>query len=656
MISPSVQDIQAPALLRACNGWLVWRLEENKNSNKPLKVPYYVNGRRRHGVNGSPEDIRDLTDFESAKQYAKENGFTGVGFAFLPEFGVTGLDFDNCVTDGVIDPLVEKVTLGTYTEISPSGNGVHAWVNGNLGDRKSPTKDGVFGFELFSTKIWLTFTGNTTEITQLTDSTDLVADPNEDLVALVMSRFGEQEATVPSFIMGKPEIVGVSLDTLRAAVAVLPNDMSYDDWLHTGMAIHHETEGSEEGFTLWDSWSANSTKYSSEEYGRYKWDSFGRSTSARPVTARSILKQANALGANVVIPEIRISPDDFAPILDVPLNFPSHYNIRSASEFMANIKPITWLIKGFLPKANLGVLYGESGSGKSFVALDVCAALARQLDWNGLRCQPQACRVLYVVAEGVAGFSYRLAAYCLQTGISKDDLRIDIISDVVPNLIDGASVNSLIADILVREPYDLIVMDTFAQVTAGANENSGEDMGRALGYCRKISQSTGAMVLLIHHSGKDSSKGARGWSGVHAASDVVLEVSRFDEERRIKVTKQKDGSDGFEYGFKLVPVYLGEDSDGDDITSCVVDYHAFVKPIKIPELKSNQKVVFDVLMDFSPDAWATVNNVIDLCLERIPREEDTRDIRRQNVKKAIISGIGKFIEQDEIGNIRVLRK
>lgn len=658
MITPEVQEIQAPALLCACKGWLVWRFEDNQKGTKPNKVPYYINGRRRHGVNGSPEDAAQLTDFESAKRFAADNNYTGVGFAFLPEFNVTGLDFDNCVLDGVIDPLVERVTLGTYTEISPSGNGIHAWVQGNLGDRKSGTEGNPFGFELFSTKIWLTFTGNTTELTDLTDCSDTVSDPNEDLTLLIMHRFGG-ESSIPSFILGNPETMGVDLATLRAALAVMPDNLSYDEWFATGCAVHHETGGSEEGFILWDSWSANSPKYGSEEYGRYKWDSMGKNTTSRPITARSLLKRAHALGANVVIPEIRITPDDFEPIFDIltPYNsgeLKSHYNIRTAADFMANIKPISWLIKGFLPKATLGVLYGESGSGKSFVALDICAALGRGVGWNGLRCQAAPCRVLYVVAEGVGGFANRLTAHCHKTGISANDLNVDIISDVIPNLTDGVSVTNLIHDILAREAYDLIVMDTFAQVIAGSDENSGEDMGRALGYCRKINQSTKAMILLVHHSGKDSSKGARGHSSLRGASDVMFEVTRFEDERCIKVIKQKDGIDGAEYGFGLIPVYLGDDEEGDDITSCVVDYHEFVKPAKVKGLGGKQKLIFDTISDFTPGSWVARDHLIDRYLELTADQTTPKHTRKYNFRRAIPACIGVFLEANDTGELRLM--
>mgnify|MGYP003346413027 CR=1 FL=1 len=113
-----------------------------------------------------------------------------------------------------------------------------------------------------------------------------------------------------------------------------------------------------------------------------------------------------------------------------------------------------------------------------------------------------------------------------------------------------------------RTARDVVIVDTWAQTTPGANENSGEDMGKALAHCKGIHRATGAMVMLVHHSGKDASRGARGWSGLRAAADVELEVVRADEARSLTVTKLKDGEDGAEFAFRLESVVLGLDEDG----------------------------------------------------------------------------------------------
>lgn len=655
MTPTKMQDIKAPFFLRDLHAWVIWRLEYPPKATKPRKVPYYANGGRRSGGNGSPEDIKSLVDFETAKVKAEERGFEGVGIAFLPEFGFTGVDFDDCIDEnGVIDPEVEAAVLGTYAEVSPSGKGVHAFVTGDLGDKKSHVKDGKYGIELFNTKMYLTFTGKPLEICEISDHTNTVAGPNDALKRIIGARFGAAQPVVPSYLASSVEPVGVSLQQLGKALSVLPNDLDYDQWFKIGAAIHHETEGSEEGFVLWDSWSANSPKYGSEEYGRERWNSMGKNTTIRPYTARELIKLANKLGAGLPDPE-GLCDDDFTPILDdtVPEGYKSFFNIRTAEEFADHVKPLSWIIKGFLPRATLGVLYGESGAGKSFITLDICASIARSLEWNGLRCPSPANRVLYVVAEGVQGFSNRITAYCDKAGISKRDLKIDVISDVAPNLMDGVSVDHLIRDIISRDHYDLIVMDTFAQVMPGANENSGEDVGKALGYCRKISQSCDTMVLLVHHSGKDASKGARGWSGIRQTSDVVYEVTRFDENRVLKVVKQKDGLDGMEYGFKLLPVILGTDPDGDPVTSCAVEYGAVERVSKKRVFHKNQKVVADALSTFSEGAWTTVDSLLNLCMESSPVDRDGNPIRRATIHMVIKKGIGDFIEENANGEIRM---
>jgi RecA-family ATPase len=100
-----------------------------------------------------------------------------------------------------------------------------------------------------------------------------------------------------------------------------------------------------------------------------------------------------------------------------------------------------------------------------------------------------------------------------------------------PNLMEVADVKTLIRKIKEAGEFDLIVIDTLAQVMPGGNENSGEDMGRVMGRCLEITRQTGAMVGAVHHSGKDETRGARGWSGLRAACDFEFEVIRAGEDQ-----------------------------------------------------------------------------------------------------------------------------
>lgn len=558
------EHLQAPDALRELKGWLVWRWVRRPNRPKALKMPYYVSGSVRKNIHGSAEDRALLVTFEEAKRAADLHDFAGVGFALMPEFGITALDFDNCVKDGVIDPRVEQLTIGTYAELSPSGTGVRAFMRGESPDSKDSTPaDNSFGFETFHGKGFVTFTGDVTDTTRLTGDENTVAPLTDAVRAFCATRFKRLERVRAECVgAGKPTF-GMSPEQITDLLNKLPDDLTYDEWRNVGMAVHHETEG--DGFDIWDEWSSRSPKYTSSAYGMERWVSFGRNTSAEYTTMGSVLLMIRESGGETGL-EVA-SADEFEAL---PMPVGGRFNIRSHSDFASQVRSVSWIVKDFLPKATLGVLFGESGSGKTFASYDLCAAVCRGIEWNGKRVTKG--RVLYVVAEGVAGFVNRIKAYCHQQGIQPSDIDMDVISDLTPNLLEPAQITDLIKDIKKREPYDLIVMDTFAQVMPGANENSGEDVGKALAECKRIHRHTGAMVLLVHHSGKDASKGARGWSGLRAAADVELEVLRSDELRSISVTKLKDGQDGANIGFKLHTVILGEDEDGDDITSCIVEY------------------------------------------------------------------------------------
>lgn len=557
------EHLQAPDALRELKGWLVWHWRQKPGSPKPSKMPYYVSGKVRTGTQGSEADRASLVTFEEAKAFAEKNDFAGVGLALMPEFGVTALDFDNCVKDGVIDPRVEELTAGTYAELSPSGNGIRAFVLGASPDHKDSTpEDGSFGFETFHAKGFVTFTGHVTELTELTGTENTVAPMSDAVVAFCGRRF-KRAARVRAECVGagKPTF-GMSPEQITELLNKLPDDLHYEDWRNVGMAVHHETEG--EGFDIWHEWSMNSPKYTSQEYCQGKWLSFGINTSAEYTTMGTVLQMIRDAGGETGMETASI--DEFEAL---PMPKGGKFRITADDEFAAQESSLKWLIKGFLPQGMLGVLFGESGAGKSFATLDMCAAISRGLEtWNGHRVT--AGRVLYVVAEGVSGFRQRIRAYNHQHAIKK--IGMDIIYDVTPNLMDVAQVTDLIKEICEREPYDLIVMDTFAQVTAGANENSGEDVGMALAQCKRLAHRSGAMVLLVHHSGKDASKGSRGHSSIKAACDVELQVERGKDTRSITTSKMKDGQEGLSYIFNLHTVVLGQDQDGDDITSCIVEF------------------------------------------------------------------------------------
>lgn len=249
------------------------------------------------------------------------------------------------------------------------------------------------------------------------------------------------------------------------------------------------------------------------------------------------------------------------------------FKLQSVAQF-ASAPPAKWLVKGLIIERAFGIIYGEPACGKTFFTLDLVGRLALGQEWRGVSAK-RPLNVTYLCAEGVAGFRNRLNAF-MQLVDKTDIPNMTIVTDA-PDLLVKEQVSALARLI---GPSDLVVFDTFAAVMAG-DENSGEDMGRAIRNAQMFGKATGAAVLVVHHTPKVGG-GARGHSSLKGAADVEIEVSRFDNgDRSALVTKLKDGADGADYGFRLSTTEIGRDEDGDPITSCVVHYADNVeRPVK----------------------------------------------------------------------------
>lgn len=633
----SVAAIRCPPALRDLQAWLIWRFEPNDNpGGKPRKVPYYVDGARRQGQQGTREDQARLTTFDMAKAAAARRRFDGVGLALLPEHGIVAMDFDACVEGGKVHPEVLATLGDTYAELSPSGTGVRALFKGNLGDRKSHKKgDLPFGVETFSTKGYVTFTGHVLDITSILGNEDTVAPVNAETIDLVQRRFkrelerdafgGEQNA----------DVVGLTPSQIQRALEALPKDLDYDTWVQTGMALHHEFGGSAEGFEVWDTWSQGSPKYTTREYGMDRWRSFGQNQGVH-VTARSLVHLANEHGAGIDL-NAPASAEDFEDVSGASATpakpaKPPRFQVLRPDEFASRPRP-SWIVKHLLPQAGLCVLYGESGAGKSFVTLDIAASIARGLPWRGKRTRQG--RVVYICAEGAGGFRNRLEAYALHHGISLAEVGVEVIAGQ-PNLLQKDDALDIARAI---GKADVVIVDTLAQTMAGGNENAGEDVGKVLAHCAGIHRATGALVILVHHSGKDVTRGSRGWSGIKAAADAELEVIRTPSGvRQLRTSKMKDGDDNLAWGFGLETVVLGTDEDGDQITSCVV-VEAEVPTAQLSrKLGPNEEVVNAVIQEFAKDQTSgiEVTAVINEAVRRMPEPEDgKRDTRKQRARRAL---------------------
>lgn len=235
------------------------------------------------------------------------------------------------------------------------------------------------------------------------------------------------------------------------------------------------------------------------------------------------------------------------------------------------------LVENTLQKNTLAVIFGASNSGKTFLAINLACAIAGGRPWFK-RATTQGL-VVYLASEAPGSVINRIRAHKMR--FSPNLHLLHVIKSPV-NLYesedDATAVLAKIAAIeaLTGEKVALVIGDTLAAMAAGANENAGEDMNRVLRNVARIREATGATFLLIHHSGKDSTKGMRGWSGLRAAVDTEIEVSD-DEDTDLKtaeVTKQRDiPGKGTRFVFKLEIELLGKNAWNNHRFSCVVIPH-----------------------------------------------------------------------------------
>lgn len=264
-----------PAALRERRQWLVWRFEEKPGDKKPRKVPYYADGQRRMGTQGSEEDRSRLVAFDQAAALLVGDRYSGIGFAFLPDDGLIGIDLDN-----VIDPATGTIqeraagiirACASFTEFSPSGKGVHIY---SLGTTKSH-KSNEIGVEMFCGRQFFTVTGR--QYPGSVDEVTAIAPAVlERLHQVIDEARGNRRPTAasPARQPAKGGSGPAERDRIESALACVSADIGYNDWLAVGMALH-DTLGDAVGFQVWDYWSSKGAKYSGSAALAGHWRSFG---------------------------------------------------------------------------------------------------------------------------------------------------------------------------------------------------------------------------------------------------------------------------------------------------------------------------------------------------------------------------------------------
>lgn len=277
------------------------------------------------------------------------------------------------------------------------------------------------------------------------------------------------------------------------------------------------------------------------------------------------------------------------------------------------IKPIAWLIEKYIAQDAFAVMFGPPGKGKSFVALDLACCIATGEDFHGHAVQQGA--VFYIAGEGHNGLARRLRAWALHNNIELKGAPLFVSGGAtdfanITNATQVAAAVQQLADKTGQTPV-LIVIDTLAR-NFGGDENSATEVGNFIRHVdTHLRHKWKATVLIVHHSGKDGDRGARGSSALKGAADAEYEVSRNDDDKIIRLTprKMKDAEEPPTLAFEMVGVQL-LDNTGNPLSGAALKLTEYTAPAPAATsgMGKNQQKVLAVLEQIHQEIAARLAN------------------------------------------------
>jgi RecA/RadA recombinase len=687
--------------MRALRRWAPWRAEWDEKKQKYTKIPHRA-ARPEHGL--SNKNATGWVTFEQAMAAYQANSrpnslrlpdgtpfaLAGVGYLMTGPHGITGVDLDHCrdpATGKLDDWAAELVAqLDTYTEVSPSGTGLHAMVAGDVAEDWTNHERGIEVYGGNEAR-FLCVTGQ-----RVPGSRDALRAPPPFAMAKLQDRYRKaptkaevedlhlpdllpveflpalSELELPphasNFLTSGPAPGDRSRQLFAAAIALSQAGLAPDEVLSIledneyamEVALDHRRQDYDKALRyLWKQCQQGQAR--GEQLRQDGFDAFDvldevdRDAALEDELDRYAKDAERMLAALVGPPGTNTTADDFDVIEDdgtvaAPASAPAgrklHFPLMEPDKFLKR-KPMSWIVRGVLPRAALAVIYGASTAGKTFFTWDLVASIARGVEWCGRRVTKG--RGVYIVAEGSEGFRNRVQAYCEFHGVEPGDLAVWVMP-AAPALMDKAQVIELIKDLQTLGPLDFVVVDTYARVMVGGNENDAQDTSLMVAHCARIHKHTGALVILVHHSGVNTEGRARGSSVLKAAADVEVEVIRTREYRAARVAKMKDGDDSGEFRFQLPIVELGTNEDGDAITSCVVSHLDAPADGYAPDtaggLKGTNAAVFEALVaTIDLVGEVTFADAVEAGISHLPAPEEGKRDRRRDV---VIRALDKLIE------------
>ncbi|WP_157866561.1 AAA family ATPase [Aromatoleum aromaticum] len=550
---------QIPAALRQRPQWC--------HTIPDSKAPHQANGR-----SASPTNPAHWCDFETACDAAARCG-GGIGYVLTADDPFACIDLD--VKDDTTQEQRERFdkivsTFDSYTERSRSGKGMHVWVEGEIG--KGARRDSV---EVYSQERFIICTGNVMADRPITPRHDML-----DVLVAEMRRGSAPEVELED----DPDpdsgwyVVEQALDENGAF-----KDEEFGRLFAGDLEGRNYPSQSEADLEL-VKLLARCTGSNEACWSAFRMSALGKREKAkRPSYKRSTLVKARTHLANDAVQEAhgkeiadalfwRLTGGASLPSTDTS----RHFQLLTDDD-LQRLPPQRWLVKDIIPDGGFGTLYGQSGTFKSFLVLDLLAHISTGSPWFGHRVK--AAPAVYIPFEGQGGIPKRVAAWRLarsrQAGLDVTT-NMRFITDRM-NLRLQADREKLVTTLIEKGwAGGVLCLDTLAQAGGGIDENGPEGMGEMIAIFQELQHKFGGTVLVIHHSGKVEAAGMRGWSGLRGALDFAIKcqkavgknASKFDAQ--FVLDKVKDGEDGKTFDFSMLRVHLGYDEEGDEVTSLAV--------------------------------------------------------------------------------------
>jgi hypothetical protein len=479
-----------PLELRVLPRWVVWNWKQKPNG-KWDKPPLQLNG-----YGASPINSAHWTTFESAKSACMGKKFHGVGFVF-PDVAYTGIDLDDCLVAGEPNEIAQEfLSLGSYAEISPSGNGIKFWFKGGkkFWNRKLDDR------EIYTKTRYFTVTGNVI-------GSGKIRPIDGELEALVTKHFGNLDRPETPVNSSVDDWISplTDIEKARNALKNIPPEIAEErfTWIQVGLACKATSPQLMED---WIEWSATApTKFESREDCEKTWHS---------------LKPRGDVGVGTLV-----------MYAQGKTQHPRVMDFLALEKDFPQLRPI--LIQDIMRVGEVANLISAPKVGKSFLVGELAIATATGAKWLGKTVTRG--RVLVVDYElHQETLSSRYSKMLQARGLQLDPGYLDVLTFRGEKFSDLVELSKLV-DELKPNHYSLIIVDALYRIIPqGISENDNAGMLRIYNEIDRFAKVSGASWMVVHHStkGDQSAKSTvdmgSGAGSINRAVDSVIAIKEHE--------------------------------------------------------------------------------------------------------------------------------